>query len=160
LILNTIVSIISVVGFENKITKFSHLLRHFKHFKVNFLPRSLYQALIASKDTSSPTPTPTPPPKINKPPPKKEGEPEVIEFENRTWKWCDKCFGGYWNRTHVTEEHQPGKGRSKNRRPPPSTSPTNNTTESQQQQSSSPAPPQPTNEANVATTSKYNMDFI
>ncbi len=69
-----------------------------------------YQALIASKDTSSstPMPTPTPPPKINKPPPKKEGEPEIIEFENRTWKWCDKCFGGCWNRTHITEEHQPG----------------------------------------------------
>jgi hypothetical protein len=119
-----------------------------------------YQALITSKDTPSPTPTPTPPPKINKPPPKKEGEPEIIEFENRTWKWCDKCFGGYWNRTHVTEEHQPGKGGSKNRRPPPSTSPTNNTTESQQQQPSSPTPSQPTNEANVATTSEYNMDFV
>jgi hypothetical protein len=58
------------------------------------------QALVASKDTS-PTPTPTTTnTKLNKPPPRKEGDPEVVEFENRTWKWCDKCFGGIWNRTH------------------------------------------------------------
>jgi hypothetical protein len=119
-----------------------------------------YQALIASKDTPSPTPTPTPPPKISKPPPKKEGEPEIIEFENRTWKWCDKCFGGCWNRTHITEEHQPGKGRSKNRCQPSSTAPTNNINESQPNQPLTPPTPQPTIEANVATTSEYNMDFV
>jgi hypothetical protein len=119
-----------------------------------------YQALIASKEASPPTPTPTPLPKINKPPPKKEGEPEVVEFENRTWKWCDKCFGGCWNRTHVTEEHQPGKGRSKNRRPPPSNNNNNNNNTSPQTPSPSSQETPSTNEANVATTSSYNMDFV
>jgi hypothetical protein len=119
-----------------------------------------YQALVASKDTQSTTPTPTPPPKINKPPPKKDGEPEVIEFDNRTWKWCDKCFGGCWNRTHVTEEHQPGKGRSKNRRPPPTTSTDTSFSNSTQQQSSSPLPTTSSTEANVANTSEFNMDFV
>jgi hypothetical protein len=125
---------------------------------------SSLQALVATKDSSTTTPTPTPtpllPPKLNKPPAHKEGEPEIVEFENRTWKWCDKCFGGSWNRTHVTNEHQPGKGRSKNRRPPASNSTDNNTT-------SSPSPSPPTNTpsnnsvaANVANTSNYTMDFV
>jgi hypothetical protein len=112
---------------------------------------SSLQALVASKETQVPSPTPPLHIKLNKPPPRKDGEPEVVEFENRTWKWCDKCFGGIWNRTHVTEEHQPGKGRSKNRKPPAST-PTNTDT-----------PPTPTpssNEANIANTSDYNMDFV
>jgi len=79
-----------------------------------------YQAFAAVKDKPAPT-TPPPPSstKLNKPPQKKADDPEVIEFEGRTWKWCKKCFGGSWNRTHVTDEHQPGKGRSKNRRQPP-----------------------------------------
>jgi len=75
-----------------------------------------YQALLAAKD--KPLPNTPPPPtsgKLNKPPARKEGEPEVIEFESRTWKRCDKFFGGTWNRSHITEEHQPGKGHSKNR---------------------------------------------
>jgi len=38
-------------------------------------------------------------------------------------KWCEKCFNGSWNNTHVTAEHQPGKGRNKNRqRQPPENS--------------------------------------
>ena len=53
--------------------------------------------------------------KLNKPPPKKPTDPETIEFEGYLWKWCEKCFNGSWNRTHVTAEHQPGKGKSKNR---------------------------------------------
>jgi len=53
--------------------------------------------------------------KLNKPPPWKENEPEIVDFEGYQWKWCEKCFGGSWNRTHITTEHQPGKGRSKNR---------------------------------------------
>jgi hypothetical protein len=117
-----------------------------------------YQALIANKDTTNPTsPTPPIPPKINKPPAHKEGDPEIVEFEGRTWKWCGKCFGGCWNRTHITEEHQPGKGRSKNRRPPPTSETITNET---------PTTPQaniatPTySDANIATTSDYDMDFM
>jgi hypothetical protein len=49
----------------------------------------------------------------------KPSDPEITEFEGYTWKWCNKCFGGFWNRTHVTEEHQPEKGKSKNKKTPP-----------------------------------------
>ncbi len=62
--------------------------------------------------------------KLNKPPPKKPTDPETIEFEGYLWKWCEKCFYGSWNRTHITAEYQPGKGRSKNhQRQPPENSP-------------------------------------
>ncbi len=67
------------------------------------------QALVAKTST-----TPLPQPqheKLQKPPPRKDGEPEIIEFQGRTWKWCEKCFGGSWNRTHVSAEHVPGKGK-------------------------------------------------
>lgn len=43
-----------------------------------------YQALVAMKTPTSPTPTPNQ--KLNKPPAYKEDDPEVIEFEGRTWK--------------------------------------------------------------------------
>jgi hypothetical protein len=108
-----------------------------------------YQALIAAK-TSPTTPyVPTPTQKLNKPQPHKEGELKVIEFEGQTWKYFAKCFGGSWNRTHVTKEHQPGKGRSKNRK----TTPGNNNN-----------PPSPntnvTNEANAASNTNLNMNFL
>ncbi len=56
--------------------------------------------------------------KLNKQSPRKDGEAEIVEFESHTWKLCDKYFGGCWNRTHIMEEPQPGKGHSKNRNPP------------------------------------------
>jgi hypothetical protein len=104
------------------------------------------------------TPTPTTSGKLNKPPARKEGEPEIIEFENRTWKWCDKCFGGTWNRTHVTADHQPGLGRNKNRRKPDTTPETPKTTLANT--TLSPLPTPSTIEAHMAATSDYNLDFI
>ncbi len=123
-----------------------------------------YQAFAAVKDKPAPT-TPPPPSstKLNKPPQKKADDPEVIEFEGRTWKWCKKCFGGSWNRTHVTDEHQPGKGRSKNRRQPP---PSDDTPPgaSNQPQDKQQIQPQPSNTplptANATGTSSFDMDFV
>jgi hypothetical protein len=83
-------------------------------------------ALIALKETF-PTPTPTSTlTKLNKPPPHREDEPEVQEFEGQTWKWCDKCFGVVLNRTHITSERQKGKGHKKQHQPPPDTTPSSN----------------------------------
>jgi len=102
--------------------------------------------------------------KLNKPPPKKPNDPEVIEFDGYTWKWCEKCFNGNWNRTHVTSEHQPGKGRSKNRRqspdqndnapPPPSNTPTR-----PQANVASISTPSETPTSSTATSSSF-LDFI
>lgn len=119
-----------------------------------------YQALIATKD-NLPPPTQPPPTSgtVNKPPPKKTNDPEIIEFENRTWKWCKKCFGGSWNRTHITEEHQPGKGRSKNHRQPPP--PSDETTAGAG--AKSPSPPTdviPSPKANIAGESNFALDFV
>ncbi len=84
-------------------------------------------------------------------------DPKIIEFENCTWKWCDKCFGGCWNRTHITSEHQPEKGHNKNRK----TTPTNTTEKKTLAESPQPSPPNnPTNEANIAATSDYTSDFV
>ncbi len=118
------------------------------------------QALVATKDKDASDTKPSPNyTKLNKPPPKKADDPEVLEFEGRTWKWCDKCFRGCWNRTHVTNKHQPGKGRNKNRRPPPTTDDTPNTT------TPSPSPQAniaatTSSDANVANSSNYTMDFV
>jgi hypothetical protein len=46
--------------------------------------------------------------KIPKQPPKKEGKPEIQEYEGHTWKQCNKSFSGVWNCTHVVAEHQQG----------------------------------------------------
>jgi hypothetical protein len=46
------------------------------------------KALLAAKDIKPP------PTGIKKPPKWKEGDPEVIDFEGTTWKWCAKCFSG------------------------------------------------------------------
>jgi len=82
-----------------------------------------------------------------------------LEFEGRTWQWCDDCFGGSWNWTHVTAEHKPRKGCSKNKRSTPN---------SYEQQPPPPKPSAPTpppnssstNEANLAIGSDYVMDFV
>lgn len=118
-----------------------------------------YDALIASKDN---THTPTPPPhlsKLNKPSPRKDGEPEIQEFEGRTWKWCDKCFGGVWNRTHVTSEHQKGKGRNKTRQTPsdttPSPPPIIPTPQANLAETTTTAP-----QANIAHSNNYVLDFM
>jgi hypothetical protein len=76
-----------------------------------------------AKANSSTTPqnnTGNPQLKLEKPPTRQPGTPEITEFKGLTWKWCDKCFGGSWNRTHVTAEHQPGIGKRNRRRNQPS----------------------------------------
>lgn len=105
--------------------------------------------------SSSPTPTQIQG-EIPKTPPKKEREPEIQEYEGRTWKRCNKCFGGVWNLTYITAEHQRGQGQNNTHHPPPtndtttppSTNPQVNITETTA----------PT--ANVANTSEFTLDFI
>jgi hypothetical protein len=128
--------------------------------------QSRYLALLASKDTPpqpSPTPTTT---KLNKPPPRKGNEPEVQEFEGRTWKWCEKCFGGVWNRMHVTSEHQKGKGCNRNRLTPPDATPppppnapppTSIPPSPQANLAEAPIPPP---QANIANHTNYELDFM
>lgn len=138
---------------NNQILALTASLHHMKS-QLSSL-RTRYAAFMASKDPPMPNPT-----KLNKPPPNKPGGPEIIDFKNRTWKWCGKCFGGSWNRTHITEEHQPGKGRNKNKKTPV---PTDDKDIIPQ------PPPTPTDEANKATTppeahlaetGTYDMDFL
>ncbi len=119
-----------------------------------------YQALVATKDKPT-TPNPTAPTKLSKPPPKKATDREITEFKGRAWKWCNKCFGGSWNRMHINKEHQPGKGRSKNKHTPPS----NDDVKPPPASSPSPIPSASSdltsnNEANVATTSDFDLDFL
>jgi hypothetical protein len=115
---------------------------------------SALQAHITKKSSDTPSP---PKQKLNKPPSKKPDDPEVTEFEGYTWKWCDKCIWGSWNCTHITEEHQPGKGKRKNRRTPPP------------QDLPSPLSPTPTanlaeapssSEANTASSSSALMELL
>lgn len=126
-----------------------------------------YSALMAK--TSQP-----PPERLQKPPAHKPGDSEVIEFQGRTWKWCDKCFGGAWNRTHVTAEHVAGKGKRNRRRQSPTDSNTNNNTNNnstpQANLASSPSPPSPPAvettttppqpQANLTTPTSFSLDFI
>jgi hypothetical protein len=103
--------------------------------------------------------------KLNKPPPRKENEPEIVDFEGYQWKWCEKCFGGSWNRTHITSEYQPGKGRSKTRqRQPPEASsallaitPAPTPTEGQPQANI--ATPQSTTDVTPAPSNSLFADF-
>ena len=57
--------------------------------------------------------------KLQKPPPKQVADPEITTFQNLVWKWCDKCFGGTWNRTHVTAKHVAGVGKRNRCNSPP-----------------------------------------
>lgn len=122
------------------------------------------QALVAK--TPSPTGPPTPAPtitKLQKPPPRKPTDPEIIEFQGLTWKWCDKCFNGTWNRTHITNEHVAGIGKRNRRRPPPSNETNNNNNNPTPQANIAQVPPpddaSPTVQANVATSSS-TLDFL
>jgi hypothetical protein len=73
------------------------------------------QALIAKSTTPTPiTPLPTTV-KLQKPPPKQSSDPEITTFQDIVCKWCDKFFGGSWNRTHISSEHVSGIGK-RNRR--------------------------------------------
>jgi hypothetical protein len=120
------------------------------------------QALIAKSTVPNPTET-----KLQKPPPRKSGEPEIIEYKGFTWMWCDKCFNGTWNRTHVTSEHVAGVGKRNRHRQPPLDDATKNTPAAAPQanlaQASPPLPiddsPPPPAQANMATSSA-TLDFI
>jgi len=130
-------------SFESLQTKFSSLQTKY----------SSLQAQIASKISDNVLPPPSKP-KLNKPPIKKPSDPEITEFEGYTWKWCDKCFGGSWNRTHITKEHQPGKGKSKNKKtPPPSQT-------GDQVKKSDITANIATTEVNLAQDSSSQMDFL
>ena len=121
------------------------------------------QALVAktSSSTGSTTPVPTIT-KLQKPPPRQPNDPEIIEFQGLTWKWCDKCFNGTWNRTHITTEHVAGIGK-RNRRRQPSSNETNNNNNSAPQANVAQVPPpddtSSTVQANIATSSS-TLDFI
>jgi hypothetical protein len=130
------------------------------------------QALIAKTST---TPLPQQPQheKLQKPPSRKDGEPEIVEFQGCTWKWCDKCFGGSWNRTHVSAEHVPAKGKWNCTHQPAvhnnvdvnNTTPTNNnnTPQANLAQTLSPASVEtllPAPAANIAINVSFNLDFV
>jgi hypothetical protein len=117
---------------------------------------------------SPPLPTQT---KLQKLPPKQPTDPDIVTFQNIIWKWCDKCFGSSWNRTHITSEHVPGIGK-RNRRRQATTN--NNDENNNNANNNSPqahlaqAPPvdnttvsdsSSTNQANIAAASS-SLDFI
>ncbi len=128
------------------------------------------QALVARATLPGP-PTPIPNPntsKLQKPPPKQDGEPEITEFQGLTWKWCDKCFNGTWNRTHVTSEHVAGiSKRNRCRQPPPATDNNNNNNNgstpqanlAQNNSADTPISTPSVNQANIAASSS-TLDFI
>jgi hypothetical protein len=99
------------------------------------------RALLASKDQTQPPPTGS----TNKPSKWKPGEPEVVELNGTTWKWCAKCFNGAWTKTHVTAEHVRGRGRQQTRQSPSNTY--NNDTNANN-----------TPQANLSTTSTTSSD--
>jgi hypothetical protein len=89
---------------------------------------SRYNSLHALVTQSSIPPPPTPgKEKLQKPPAKKPDDPEITTYNGFVWKWCDKCFNGCWNRTHVTSEHVAGIGKRNRRSQPPSNTGDKNT---------------------------------
>ena len=110
--------------------------------------------------------TPTTPDKslnLQKPSPRKDGDPEIIDYRGYTWKWCDKCFNGTWSCAHVTVDHVPGVGKkNKNRKPTPNADtntipkPTANIAETVIDASSA-DPPAP--QANIAASAS-TLDFL
>ncbi len=117
---------------------------------------------------------------MQKPPAKKPEDPEITEFNGLVWKWCDKCFNGCWNRTHVTSEHVAGIGKCNRQRQPVTNNSTNtnntntnnnninNNTVPQANLAPVPIPSPSVQEssvpsavqANVATTSTSGLDFL
>jgi hypothetical protein len=86
--------------------------------------KSNYAVLAKANNSNNPTQGSTNPNLcLEKPPPRQSGTPEIIDFKGLTWKWCDKCFNGSWNRTHITAEHQVGIGKRNRRRQTPQTDP-------------------------------------
>jgi hypothetical protein len=78
-----------------------------------------YAQLAKTTSDIKPPPTNNPNLRLEKLPQRQPGTPEIVEFKGFTWKWCDKCFNGSWNRTHITAEHQVGIGKRNRRRTTP-----------------------------------------
>jgi hypothetical protein len=123
---------------------------------------SSLQALIATKDKPQPSPSGL----SNKPTKWKPGEPEIVELNGTTWKWCAKCFNGAWTRTHITAEHVRGRGRQQHRQPPPDSNnnDNNNTSTPTPQANLSTTPTDPTYsqilQANISASTSYDVDFM
>jgi hypothetical protein len=129
-----------------------------------------FQALIAR--VNNPNTLQQPSTKLQKPPPKMANEPEVTTFQNIIWKWCDKCFGGTWNRTHVTVEHVAGLGkRNKRHQNPNQNDPNTNNNGTKNQANLAQSSPETSGQntstsstqANVATTDaslQSSLDFL
>jgi hypothetical protein len=84
--------------------------------------KSNYALLVKANTSNNPTQgSMIPNLRLEKPPPRQSGTPEIIDFKGLTWKWCDKCFNGSCNRTHITAEHQVGIGKRNRRRQTPQT---------------------------------------
>lgn len=125
--------------------------------------KTQYQALVAKSKLPPPQQE-----RLQKPATHKIGEPEVTEFQGRAWKWCNKCFGGSWNHTHITEEHVAGKGKQNHHHPPPSDN-NNNNNNTQANVATLPSPSSPTTDtsatppqpqANVTPTTSFSLDFV
>jgi hypothetical protein len=119
-----------------------------------------YAMLSKATNLNQPNPTPpTPQLKIEKPPPRQSGTPEIVEFKGFTWKWCDKCFNGSWNRTHVTADHQPGIGKRNRRRQQQSgaTTPQANLATPTTTVQPPPEAPTPSNDSAVTTSLQSNI---
>jgi len=126
------------------------------------------QALVAKSVLPTPNPNGT---KLQKPPPKKSGDPEITEIQDFTWKWCDEYFNGTWNCKHVTAEHFAGVSKRKCCKSDPSNDASNNNNKNGgnapqghlSQTSETPpdetTPPPPLAEANIAASSSSILDF-
>lgn len=110
------------------------------------------KALLAAKELKPP------PSGIKKPPKWKEGEPEVVDFDGTTWKWCAKSFSGSWNKTHTTSKHVRGRGKQQQHQTPQSEG------GKALLASADTPPPTPTADAsamaNVGIPTTFEMDFM
>jgi hypothetical protein len=136
-----------------------------------------YSSLHALFAQSILTPTPKTQDKLQKPPPRKPSDPEITTFNGLVWKWCDKCFNGSWNHTHITSEHVAGVGKRNRRRQdgnnnnnsngnnqetPPATNnapiPQANLVQLPTSNDSTPTPTD--NQANITALSSPSLDFL
>jgi len=131
--------------------------------------KSNYAMLAKTNNNSNQQTGGTPQLKLEKPPPRQSGAPEILEFKGLTWKWCDKCFGGSWNRTHITAEHQQGIGKRNRRRPqqPGATNPQANLAQPTPSTATNPISPEPTTSTTPPATnpqsniaSATTLDFM
>jgi hypothetical protein len=135
---------------------------------------SSLHALVAKNTSTTPLLETTPSSthtQLQKPPPKQPSDPEIVTFQNVVWKWCDKCFGGSWNRTHVTSEHVPGVGKrnhhhqntnnnnDENNNNSNNNSPQANLAQPSPSDTTTTSDSSPTNQANIAAASS-SLDFI